>query len=185
LSFLGFFADVLEKRYLGHTDIIRSLDISPDGQWLVTGSDDKTVRVWDVETGRCVHIFHVDSIVNRVAWNPNSSVCIVAAALENGVLLLTVPPAATAEQAEQTLSLFRDPEKKSPHWSFFAADSEQYRKGFRMYYKTGIKVNSVSWHRKVWDFLFLCLFCLKRTRRATTCSHCRPRTKALRSCCIV
>ncbi len=147
------------SRFLGHTDIIRCLDLSPDGQFLVTGSDDKTVRVWDVETGRCVHIFHVDSIVNKVAWNPNSSVCVVAIAHEYGMLLVTVPPASSPEQTIQTESLFRDPEKKgSPHWTFFSTESDQFRKGFRVYYKTGIKVNSVSWHRKVCFLFVLCSF---------------------------
>ncbi len=33
----------------GHTDEIRSLAISPDRRWLVTGSDDKTARLWDLK----------------------------------------------------------------------------------------------------------------------------------------
>ncbi len=133
--------------YLGHTDLIRSLDLSPDGQWLVTGSDDLTARVWDVETGRCVHMWKFESIVNRVAWNPNNSICVIAVALETGVMLVT-PPIATPEQAEQTASLFRDPEKHTPHWTVLTPDAPQYRNGVRVYYKTGIKVNTVSWHRK-------------------------------------
>lgn len=58
-------------------------------KWLVTGSLDCSVRVWDVETGRCVASWKVrsffvpllsvtddgckkfDSPVHRVAWNPN------------------------------------------------------------------------------------------------------------------
>mmetsp|Transcript_6055 Transcript_6055/g.6615 ORF Transcript_6055/g.6615 Transcript_6055/m.6615 type:complete len:431 (+) Transcript_6055:45-1337(+) len=43
------------RGYLGHTKPIYSIDISPDGQTLVSGSGDKTVRVWDIETGKCLH----------------------------------------------------------------------------------------------------------------------------------
>jgi len=31
---------------------IRACDFSPDGRWLVTGSEDNSARVWDVETGK-------------------------------------------------------------------------------------------------------------------------------------
>ena len=35
----------------GHTDNIVSLTFSPDGQTLASGSQDKTIRLWDIETG--------------------------------------------------------------------------------------------------------------------------------------
>jgi eukaryotic-like serine/threonine-protein kinase len=37
---------------LGHGAAITSLDVSPDGKTLVTGSWDHSVRLWDVESGR-------------------------------------------------------------------------------------------------------------------------------------
>ena len=33
----------------GHTDWIGSVAISSDGPWLVTGSEDKTARLWDLK----------------------------------------------------------------------------------------------------------------------------------------
>jgi WD40 repeat protein len=35
--------------YLGHTSRVLSLTLSPDGQWLVSGASDGSVRVWEVE----------------------------------------------------------------------------------------------------------------------------------------
>ena len=38
----------------GHTSLLDSLAFSPNGLRLVSGSRDKTVRIWDVNTGECV-----------------------------------------------------------------------------------------------------------------------------------
>jgi WD40 repeat protein len=40
----------------GHTSNVRGLAFTPDGRQLVSASQDKTVRVWDVDTGKTVRI---------------------------------------------------------------------------------------------------------------------------------
>ena len=32
---------------------VDSIALFPDNQWIVTGSDDRSVRVWDTESGVC------------------------------------------------------------------------------------------------------------------------------------
>jgi hypothetical protein len=44
---------VLERELTGHRNWVRSVAVSPDGTWAASGSWDKTVRVWDLETGAC------------------------------------------------------------------------------------------------------------------------------------
>ena len=39
------------KELKGHTDSVNSVAFSSDGTWIVSGSDDKSVRVWDASTG--------------------------------------------------------------------------------------------------------------------------------------
>ena len=42
----------------GHTKHVRSLVFSPDGMFLVSGSHDETIKLWDVQTGGVVRTFH-------------------------------------------------------------------------------------------------------------------------------
>ena len=38
----------------GHTEWVSSVAISSDGRYVVSGSADCTLRIWDVKTGECV-----------------------------------------------------------------------------------------------------------------------------------
>jgi len=59
----------------GHTGSITDVAVSPDGSKIVSGSEDKTVRIWDVTTGAQVGEAlqgHTD-IVTSVVFSPDSS----------------------------------------------------------------------------------------------------------------
>lgn len=38
----------------GHSDYVRAVCITPDGKAIISASDDKSIRVWDLETAKCV-----------------------------------------------------------------------------------------------------------------------------------
>jgi WD40 repeat protein len=54
----------------GHTASVSAVAFSPDGRLLASGSDDKTVRLWDVETGRAIHVLEHSEQVEGIAFMP-------------------------------------------------------------------------------------------------------------------
>ncbi|TDL13687.1 WD40 repeat-like protein, partial [Rickenella mellea] len=64
---------VLQHVLEGHIDHIRSVAFSPDSKHIVSGSNDKTIRVWDAETGTVTLgplEGHTEGI-SSVAFSPN------------------------------------------------------------------------------------------------------------------
>ena len=54
----------------GHEDPIRSIAWSPDGSSLVTGSEDKSIRLWDADGRKTVKVLPTKFPVISVAWSP-------------------------------------------------------------------------------------------------------------------
>lgn len=71
----------------GHTDIVNSVDFSYDSRTLASGSDDHSVRIWDVVTDTLIDTFigHTDE-VHCVAFSPNGT--ILASGSKDGTIIL-------------------------------------------------------------------------------------------------
>ncbi len=55
----------------GHTALIPTLAFSPKGRLLASGSHDKSARLWDLETGRAIHVLDHPGGVEGVAFTPD------------------------------------------------------------------------------------------------------------------
>ncbi len=100
-----------------------SLPVSPSGQWLASGAADGEVRLWEVDTGRCVARWTLafaaasssasasadgeenDGIV-AVAFNPNPELPLLAVAAGTKVLVYHTMLGSEAQNAAAN-TLFR------------------------------------------------------------------------------
>ncbi|KAK6259265.1 hypothetical protein SCA6_013739 [Theobroma cacao] len=74
--------------YRGHEGAVLSISVEPSGQWIASGSKDGTVRIWEVETGRCLRVWELGEAVQHVAWNPLLELPILAVSVGSDVLIL-------------------------------------------------------------------------------------------------
>src|ERR1051326_994175 len=64
----------------GHSSWVLGVSVSPDGTNFATCSSDKSVRIWDLSTKSCSHVFneaHSDQVWS-VVWGSNTKLVSVA-----------------------------------------------------------------------------------------------------------
>ncbi|TNN30936.1 Ribosome biogenesis protein bop1 [Liparis tanakae] len=138
--------------YRGHSGLVRSISVSPSGQWLASGSDDGSVRFWEVRSSRCVRTVQVGGAVKSVAWNPNPLLCLLAVARDSVVLILS-PPLADRQvvlSTERLLSGQREAESTEEvgpvTWT--DAEGEELSQGINLKLQHPKAVHQVTWHAK-------------------------------------
>ncbi|XP_076610009.1 ribosome biogenesis protein bop1 isoform X2 [Chaetodon auriga] len=138
--------------YRGHSGLVRSISVSPSGQWLASGSDDGSVRFWEVRSSRCMKTVQVGGAVKSVAWNPNPSVCLLAVALDSVVLILSPSLAdrQVVSSSERLLSGHQEAEPTdgpgSVTWS--EGEGEELTQGIHLKIQHPKAVHQVVWHAK-------------------------------------
>ncbi|BFZ53141.1 Ribosome bioproteinsis protein erb1 [Savitreella phatthalungensis] len=85
----------------GHEGAVRCVDVSPSGDWIASGGEDGTLRIWEVVTGRLMQTIELskDDTVSSVQWNPSPEVSLVCAAAGES-LFLVCPTGVFSEDAE-------------------------------------------------------------------------------------
>jgi protein MAK11 len=61
----------------GHKDAVTALAIHPSGRMALSGSKDRTFRLWNLVEGRCAYItkptFPKSAVIERLEWSPSGS----------------------------------------------------------------------------------------------------------------
>ncbi|XP_017867167.1 PREDICTED: ribosome biogenesis protein BOP1 homolog isoform X1 [Drosophila arizonae] len=139
--------------YRGHTDLVRSVSVEPKGEYLVSGSDDKTVKIWEIATGRCIRTIETNDVVRCVAWCPNAKLSIIAVATGSRLLLIN-PKVGDKLLIKKTDDLLAESPnldvieseriKTAVQWS--NAEPDEQEKGVRVVITHFKPIRQVTWH---------------------------------------
>ncbi|XP_056173365.1 ribosome biogenesis protein BOP1 homolog isoform X1 [Syzygium oleosum] len=137
--------------YRGHEGAVVSISTEASGQWIASGSADGTVRIWEVETGRCRGVWTIGEPVQCVSWNPLSELPILAIAAGQDVLLLNTGLGNEEDQKniqellQVEISGTAGDSDEQPLVSWLQDDRCKHEAIRLRHFKT---VTSVEWHRK-------------------------------------
>ncbi|XP_028296672.1 ribosome biogenesis protein bop1-like isoform X2 [Gouania willdenowi] len=137
--------------YRGHSGLVRSISVSPSGQWLASGSDDGSVRFWEVCSARCVRTVQTGGAVKSVAWNPNPAFCLLAVALDSVVLILA-PSLADGHVTSSSERLLKSQQEAEPSegvsCNWVETKGEELNQWIRLKIGHPKVVHQVTWHSK-------------------------------------
>ena len=99
------------QTFKGHAKGVISVAFSPDGSVVVSGSRDRTIRLWNVQTGNCIHALegHTDIVIS-VVFSPDGKF-FASGSFDNTIKLwdvaqwTSVMPAVVVSQPIQTITL--------------------------------------------------------------------------------
>lgn len=91
-----------ERVLAGHDDMVRTLEFSPKGTWLFSGSKDRTVRMWHCSSGQAWILSQVADYIYEVTLSPNGRILAVVDGA--GVLSCINFPRAVDELTQAELS---------------------------------------------------------------------------------
>lgn len=64
----------------GHIKSVKEVTFSPDGDSIVSGSTDSTLRVWDAQIGKHYYGIHVEGSISDCQWQLNENLIVAGGA---------------------------------------------------------------------------------------------------------
>jgi WD40 repeat protein len=56
------------QKFIGHTKMVTCVCYWPNGKWVLSGSLDNTIKVWDIASGDCLSSKDLHNTVNSITW---------------------------------------------------------------------------------------------------------------------
>ncbi|CAG7846299.1 Eukaryotic translation initiation factor 3 subunit I {ECO:0000255/HAMAP-Rule:MF_03008} Short=eIF3i {ECO:0000255/HAMAP-Rule:MF_03008}; AltName: Full=Eukaryotic translation initiation factor 3 39 kDa subunit homolog {ECO:0000255/HAMAP-Rule:MF_03008}; Short=eIF-3 39 kDa subunit homolog {ECO:0000255/HAMAP-Rule:MF_03008} [Serendipita indica DSM 11827] len=109
--------------YDGHNGTIWTVDVDSESRFLVSGSADNMMKLWEVKTGKCLFTWEFPTAIKRVAFSDDDSLiaCITEQRMghQGAVRVFPVNRNGTGtEQTQEPLSMFHPIESKATVLTF-------------------------------------------------------------------
>eukprot|EP01125_Pyxidicula_operculata_P007768 TRINITY_DN2634_c0_g1_i2.p1 TRINITY_DN2634_c0_g1~~TRINITY_DN2634_c0_g1_i2.p1 ORF type:complete len:692 (+),score=201.18 TRINITY_DN2634_c0_g1_i2:190-2076(+) len=151
--------------YSGHDGLVRCISVDPTGQWIVSGSDDKSFIIWEVATGRQMMKYSFPTAPLHIEWNPNPDLSLIAITTESTLYIFhptitsNVPQKANTEQFFENVppNNHNDKVKELVEWK--KPEKEEWESGMRLkisFSKASSDLKFVTWHSKGDYFSTVC-----------------------------
>jgi len=72
------------RKFIGHYFGINSLSFIPGGKYIISGAADKTIKLWELDSGKNITFFGHASSVNSLCFDPFRS-CIISCSSDNTI----------------------------------------------------------------------------------------------------
>jgi WD40 repeat protein/serine/threonine protein kinase len=84
---IGLHSAWISRTFEGHPGSIRAVSIAPDGRSALTGGEDNTIMVWDLDTGKRLHVLEGhENTIKCIAYSPDGRLA-VSGGKDKSVLL--------------------------------------------------------------------------------------------------
>ena len=154
------FPSILSLVYRGHTDVVRSVSVEPNGQFIASGSDDCTLRIWEVLTTRTMNTIKFDGPITDVKWCPDRNKCLCAVTVGKDLFIIN-PKVGDKFVVNETDLLFKptsdgenalDKNESTDHsvvdWQLMeqTGATSEWRNGIRIKIKHRFEIRQIVWH---------------------------------------
>jgi len=167
------FPSIQSLVFKGHTATVHSLSVEPQGQFIVSGSEDSTVKFWEILTGRCWRTVKFESPVRCVSWCPNPAITVVTVVTSRQIYMINslVGDSSVIKDTDTVLRASSDSADKTGHgdfedsdgqngekdtsrsqkkqpltWNELSETSEDYEVGLRIYLDAPATIDQFTWH---------------------------------------
>ncbi|KAI6648361.1 Ribosome biogenesis protein BOP1 [Oopsacas minuta] len=141
------FPTQLAFSYYGHTGCVRCVSAHPMGRIIASGGDDKTVRVWEVSTGRCLKLIQLQDSVSSIEFFPTQMYVLLLVACGEYVLLVSysVGNKQLIDETNEILNVSSElADRRGPAWSKLSITNGL--TGIEI--GIGREVRQVVWHKR-------------------------------------
>jgi WD40 repeat protein len=155
---------LLERTLKGHSKWVNSVAYSPDGQTLASGSEDNTIKLWNVNTGNLLQTFEGHSKwVNSVAYSPdgqtlasgsndnNSSIVLASGSFDDTIKLWNVKTGKLLQTLEGNSHSVNSVAYSPDGQTLASGGSISYQELIRLKYSPDLASGSYDQSIKLWD----------------------------------
>lgn len=134
--------------FKGHTGRVRQFSVDNSGQWMVSVSEDKTCKLWEVSTGMCIKTWVLEKAPTSVYWNPSKSLSFFAICCGKDLIMINpkVDNSETVAATNEMLKLKEVNKKNIIEW--VTTSKEQEKEGICLILRHKEEISGFNWHKK-------------------------------------